>query len=516
MPQLPVFTAKIGDAPISGGRRATVPGDGVGRIGQSLIKAADAFLSDKEDKESRTALIASSEIRAKYARALDDAALSDEDTAKLKERMQEEMSKVGDEFQTTRGHQTLQLYTSQTELGFDEQANRIKITRAGAEARLEGSKFLNSASELIRSNPGYLKQAEGDAEAFVSTLKNISPLARAEIAQGLKKELNMAAAVSAARMDPESTKRKLEAGEWDLTPQQREQAVGKADTEIRAKRADEAFQRATRDYEERETDDKARDKHFADIMGGSATRRSIMDDADLRPQTREHLIVFMEERAKERTTREKKSNPTVMRDLWIRIHAPEDDPRRVFNGDPIFQAVQRGQLNTTDANQLNVLVANQKDENNRTFGTRLQGRMQTVAGAMRAAPLYQNQPELAAAIQLEMVAQVEKRAAALRRDNKDPGVLLDPDHKDYYFTPGLIKSVADDVQQRARDAMPPMPDLRAEPDAWKEIEVGALFIDPHGRTNKMTPELKDALSRAALELPSTPAGQTVTGTIRVQ
>lgn len=508
MPKLPTFTADLGTAPASGGRRATAQDFGAGggvEMGRKVGKLAQNYLEDAEAEESRKALIASSELRAKYARALDEAALTGADTEQLKEKMQEEFSKVGENFATKRGAEALQLHTSNTDMMFDEQSNRIKVQRAAATARLEGSKFLNSASEIIRSNPLYLSVAEKDAEAFVQTLQNISPEQRAEIAQGLKKELNMASAVASARTDPEATKKRLEAGDWDLTPAQREAAVSKADTEVRARRADEAYQRAVKEYDERERDDKARDKNFAAIMDGTATRRAIMDDADLRPQTREHLITFMEARAKERMGQEKKSDPTVVRDLWLRIHAPESDPKKIFNGDAIFEAVAKGQLNTTDANQLNVLVANQKDENNRSFGTRLQARMTTVAGVMRSSPEFAAQPELSAAIQLEMMAQVEQRTALLRKENKDPSVLLDPNAKEYYFTPDRLKQVADDVKARTR-AMGGQPNpVRVDSqEAYDALEPGTPYIDSQGNAGIK----KGAAKKTTPKFPVTPSGET--------
>lgn len=510
MPQLPRFTAQIGDASAGGGRRASVEDFAVGggvQAGRNIIKAAESYLDDVEGEESRKALISSSEIRAKYARALDDAALSDTDTGKLKEQMQDELSKVGDEFKTTRGMQTLQLYTSNTELMFDEQANKIRVSRAAATARLEGSKFLNSTSELIRANPGYLPHAISDAQAFAETLKHISPEQRAEIAQGLAKELNMAAAVSSARSDPEGTKKRLESGEWDLTPSQREQAVGKADAEIRAKRADEAYQRSVKEYEERERDDKARDGHFAGIIGGTATRRQIMDDPNLRPQTREHLITYMEQRAKERLTGEKKSDPVVMRDLWLRIHAPDSDPKKIFNGDAIFAAVQSGRLNTSDANQLNTLVSMQKDENNRSVAQRLSAMSSTVARAISQDPQFTAQPALVAEIQNDYNARVLERMTQLRKENKDPTVVFNPESKEYVGSRGYIQASIDSAKQRQRDAMPKIPDLREAPDAWRTVDNGATFVDPNGVTRVMTPALKAALEKRGVAVPVAPLPQ---------
>ena len=496
MPQLPRYTAQLGAAPVSGGRRMSTPDVSAGAgFGATLAKGASNYLGDLEEKESREALVASSEIRAKYARELDAASLNGEDTDKLKEKLQDDLSKVGDNFQTKRGASSLQLYTSNTELMFDEQSNRIKVQRAAATARLEGGKFLNASSELIRTNPGYLPHAVDDAHAFAATLKNISPEQRAEIAQGLAKELNMAAAVSSARSDPEGTKKKLEQGEWDLTPQQHETAVGKADSEIRAKRADESYQRAVKEYEERERDDKARDKNFAAIMGGTASRRTIMDDADLKPATREHLIVFMEARARERLTTEKKSDPTVVRDLWLRIHALDSDPVKIYNGDAIFNAVRDGKVNTTDANNLNMLVANQKDENNRSIGQRLSLISSTAARAISADPQFTSQPALVAEIQNDYNARVLDKIAQLRKDNKPMDGVFTPGHKDYVGGREFIQASIDAAKQRQRDLLPKFPDLRAAPEAWKDVGVGATFIDPNGVQRVMTQETLNALSK---------------------
>lgn len=500
MPLLPTFNADKTNFSIGGGRRAAAEDFGSAPIlGHATQKAAASFLENKEEDEARKALVSSSEIRAKYARELDDAALSGADVGALKEKMQDDLNKIGENFQTEKGAQNLRMYTANSEVMFDEQANKINVQRAYSAAKLEGQSFLKNASAIIQSNPAYLGEAETNADQFASTLKGIRPEQRNEIADGLKKQLNMAAAIGAARADPEGTKKKLEAGEWDLTPEQRDHGINRADTEMRAKRADENHQRALDEYDRTKADEATRDKQFTGIMDGSATRRKIMDDPDLKPATREHLITFMEHRTKELQGQEKKSDPTVMRDLWLRIHAADDDPNRMYNGDAIFNAVHDGKLNTTDANNLNVLLANQKDENNRSFGTRLQGRMQTVIGAMRTSPVYQAQPELAAAVQLQMTAEVEKRSAALRKENKDPTVLLDPDSKDYYFTPSRMKSVEQDVQSRARALLPqlPMVKTRAERDA---LPPDTDYIGPDGARSR-TPKAK------------TGAGPTVSGKI---
>jgi hypothetical protein len=119
-----------------------------------------------------------------------------------------------------------------------------------------------------------------------------------------------------------------------------------------------------------------------------------------------------------------------------------------------------------------------KDENGRSFGTRLQGRISTIGAALRSSPEYSAQPELSAAIQLQMAAEVEEKSAALRKAGKNPDVLLDPTSKDNYFTPDRIKAVANDIKQRAREMLPQPP--RASTQAEYDALPPGPYIDSRG------------------------------------
>lgn len=449
MPQLPTYTAQLNRLPTVNVEHAVRPD--TSDSFRTIAKAGETLLSGIEEKESREAVIASSEIRAKYARELDEAAVSGADTSKIKEKMQEDHAKVAENFQTKRGQSANEFYAFNNDLMFDEQANKIRVTRAAADAQLAGSRFLSSAGSILQQNPTYLGTALDDAEALVSTYQ-LSPEKKALALDTLRKELNMSAAISAARLDPQGTRKRLEAGEWELTPEQRQTAVNKADTEFRAARAEMAYLEAQAEKEARQRDDVARDRHFAGIMDGTATRRAIMDDADLRPQTREHMIALLEHRAKELASQEKVSNPVVKRDLWLRIHAPDGDPRKIFNGDAIFEQVKRGNISVTDANQLNTLVAAQKDDNNRTIGQRLGVMSATVARALSQDPRFIGQPALVADIQNDYNFRVQEKIDLLRRENKDPNIIFDARSKEFVGSREFVQTSIDGARQRQTEA----------------------------------------------------------------
>jgi hypothetical protein len=463
MPQLPQYTAQIGDLPISGGRRASAEEFGVGAAALGGLakvgsKVGEQVMDRTEEEESRKALVQSSEIRAKYARLLDDAQSNGGDLDKLKESMANELSTIGDGFQTRKGAESLSYYSTNTELMFDEQSNRIAVTRAASTARLDAGKFMTSASSVIQSNPTYLGTAIKDAEALIDGFQKVPPEKKAELKAELRQNLNMTAALASARLDPKGTREKLDTGEWELSAEQRNLAVNKTEEQINARRAAENHARATADYERRQRDEKATHGYMTKIVDGTLTgkqlERAITGDPDLDSNSVRTLTLFAEHRADELVKGANKSHEPTKRDLWLRVYAPDGAPNKIYNHTDIVAAVAAGRLNTTDANALMAGVAGQKDENGRAFGTRLQGRLMTVQAVMRGSPEYANQPELSAAIQLEMVAQVEKKAAAMRAANQDPSVLLDPDHKDSYFKPGIVKSVAEDVKRRAAADLP--------------------------------------------------------------
>lgn len=484
MPKLPTFTAEVGGLPIAGGRRATAEdfggGEGLIAAGRAVGRAAETFLSDMEEREQREVMIKNAELRAKYVKRLDEAATTGEDVEKIQQEFENDASAIGENLQTRRGREAAQLHTTNSGAVFQQAASVLQVQRASIEARMAGQKFLSSTSALVASQPTYLSQAEQDVDAFVSTLQRVPPEKRAAMAQALKQDLNMAAAMSLARIDPQQTKNALEGGQFDLSPEQRRTALNQAETAIRAQRAEEAHFRALREYEEREANDKARDVHFKAIMQGSASARQILDDPNLQPSTREHLIVFMEHRAKALAAGEKKSDPVAVRDLWLRIHAPEGDPRRIFTGDPIFQAVEAGRVSTTDANQLNTLVMNQKDENNRTIGSKLGSMMGAVGRALSQDPRYIGQPALVAEIQMDYQARVFDQVKRLRDAGQDPSQVFNPASKDYVGSREFIQGSVDTVTNRARQEATlslPRPQTQEEYDA---IPAGATYVSSTG------------------------------------
>jgi len=494
MPRLPTRSADIQPGAISGGRRAGPEDTGVVDL-QPAVRAvqgaAEGVLQGREEDESRKVLVQQAEIRAKYAKRLDEAATSGEELGKIREELDADLSKVSESLQTRKGLETAQMHAANTGAVFDNQANNIAVTRATLEARVEGAKFLNSTGAIVGSNPSYLPQAEQDVDAFVATLSRVPPEKRAAIAADLKNNLNVAAAMRQAQIDPDGTIAAVKGGQYNLDPTQRLQIEREAEREKRAQEADRERVKLEARREEAEKVDLARGEMLDGIIKGKVRWADIRDNpAFAGPQganAKKELFLMMEARNKEMAGGEKRSNPVVEKNLWMAIHAPQGDPRKIYNATPIFEAVQRGDINTNTANQLNAMVANQKDENNQRISSHLNGLMSIVGRSLSQDPRYIGQPGIVAEIQMDYQDRVTKRVTALRDAKKDPMEAFNPASKDFVGSREFIQGSIDRVKGNTQR---PVQDIASTP-------IGQTFVDPNGVTRVMTKELKAALPKTA-------------------
>lgn len=505
MAQIPTYSATLGGLPIGGGRRADVSDDPTAATlhaaaGQAA-KTSEALITNIEENESRKALVDVSEIRTKYAKAMDDAATSGGDLDKLKQQLTDDLAKVGEGFQTKKGAESLRMYSANTNLMFDEQSNHIALQRAWAQAKVDGQQFLKNASTLIQQDPAYLAVAEKDAESFVDTFSKLRSDQRLTLKDDMKKSLNMAAAIGAVRADPTEGKKRLDAGEWNLTLEQREHAKKEAEHYENVLRASEERERVRVERERHDDANTARDGYTQKILkgdhGNTLYNEIVRDPAFAHyPQYREHLAVFMREDAKRLANQEKASNPVVRKDLWLDIHAAEGDPRKVYNGDKVFAAVAAGNLNTTDANSLLQDVANQRDENGRTVGQKLNVLTSVVGRALSQDPQFTAQPALVAEIQNDYIDRVQQKIKSLRESgDKLPSRVFEVGDKDYVGSRAFIQGAIDAAKERQRAALPQVVDLRKTPEAATGIPVGTSFTDPNGVQRKMTQKLLDELKK---------------------
>lgn len=418
-------------------------GAGLSAVGKGI----DYVKTQVEEDESRQAIVGASQIRADYARKLDEAQISGADTAPLKQQMMDDLAKVGENFATSRGQSSLALHTAQSELAFDEQANRIAVAKASNEARLQGEQFLQNESRKLRSAPESLAISERNAEDLVNTFSGLSPQKRALVLQDITTQLNMAAVNASARIDPPGTKARLEAGEWKLTPKEREQGIAETDTQMRAIRSDELHRRQLADYDEKKRWADESNDLLTKIYKGTLANGEIAN-SPLPREIRENLSHFQAFLAEDKTTRK---HPSAMLELWLDVNANSDDPRKIYNNDKIFNYAFDHRISAPEAQEASGWVANQKDENNRSIGSKLSLAMNEVGRAVAADLTVNWSPQNVAAIQMDYQARVMEKVADLRKENKNPNVVFDPKSQHYIGSPEFISQSIRTIKMQMRN-----------------------------------------------------------------
>lgn len=532
MPILPTFSASRQETPVHGGRRAGAEDFYAGGIdGRALQAIGNDQYQRAEQDEARRALVESSQIRAKYARELDAAAQSGADLGPLKERMNAELSKIGENFQTKQGRDQLALYTANTELMYDEQANRINVQRASANAKLDAGKFLNSAGQIIQTNPEYLKTALQDADTFASTLKGVTPEARAQIASGLRNDLNMAAAVAAARLDPAGTAAKLDAGAWDLTPTQletaRRYAREQGDYQRRAQERDAELARA----QAREASDRSESELASRIYRGDTSRElrnQVLDNpafaAD--PGAKMRLMALMDAQVKRLRGEEREGSKGLASRMYLDIISGKQ-----FGSGPIQEAVAehnagRVGLDTRQAEFLLGVLQRYKGGGSEAFGQKARSELQRTFKAIEGDVILRATPDgmrTIEAIKSTLATEFSKAEVDMREVyNENPQQLLDPESKYYFFKKDRLEAikaqvVADErgnaVEAAISKGAPKVKGI-GDPELLK-VKDGDPFVDENNRLIKMTPVLRKraeaavkAAEKTKVKFPVVPSGET--------
>ena len=491
MPVLKTYTATIGPAPAAGGRRASAEdfgaSAGLAGAGKSLQDFGEKVLDQKEQEESRKALITSTELRARYMRELDEISISGGDPATLKEKMAADYARIGEDFVTKRGTESVAYYAANSEIGFDEQANRIEVQRARANAQLDTQKLLNSGAAILQSDPNALAGLVADGKAYIATYPKLSKEQITEFGTEFEHKLNLSAALSAVRINPQQALADMEAGRWNLRAPDFETVRGHADQEIRARRTQEAVQEARAEKQKRERSEKAWDRHIQALDAGAFSASAVARDPDMEPQQKIAMQNFATTHARALVEQEKPSNPAVKSELFLRAIALDTDERKLRNDLDIVEAANRRDLNIADTMMLRRIVAEQRDSANVTIGNKTNHLLAAMESALRASPKYQAMPEKVVEIMWTFRELVMERAEEKRAKGENPNDIFSPKDPKFVGDEGTFKMVIAQVEGRAAamkgEGLPQMPeDIGAAKRLLATLKPGDWYRDVDGST----------------------------------
>lgn len=519
MPRLKGYTADLTATPISGGRRAEgsdlAPG-GLVEVGREIRGAIEKQVEATELAEQRRVLVEQAKIRQQTGKELEEAELSDADVDKIRERLESNLSAVGETLATKRGAEAAAVHSANTLNIFDSAVNQIKVRRATVEARTQSREFIAAQGGLVTSSPSYLGVATKEVDSFMETFKGrVPPEQLAEMASGLKQQLNVSAVRALSKLTPESVVERLNRGEFDLSPDQRADEITRAEQQVKAQQADAARVRADEEYNRRKLSEDAQDLWFKDIVAGKARETDIVGDERLTTRDRQHTVALLRAETARKMGQDRAPNATAERNLMLRIYAPEGDPQKIYTNDAVYAALAssdpREQINSEQFTRLTSHAANARDPNNSTVNSRFNEAMRRFSEGANQDHYLKVVPGGAAEASLAWAAAVRTRMDEERNASppRNPARLFEPGHKDSVVTAEFMAPFILDARRRGKasiaaeaQAAGGVVDLRATPDVVSTIDVGAQFVDPRGVTRVMTQQLKDALAQE-----SSPSGQ---------
>lgn len=221
--------------------------------------------------------------------------------------------------------------------------------------------------------------------------------------------------------------------------------------------------------------------------GGSLNEVEVVSNPALNSTQKQHILGYMSQYAREQQARmEPKTNPANVRELMLRIHAPDSDSAKIYNNEPIYQALTEGRISTSEFAYLNKEVTELRSSSTNGFRRDVNNMRGQVARALQQniqlQAMEMANPGTIADISYRFDRDLEARIDALRKENKDPSTLLDPTSKDYVLRQGRLQQFfpSNTVGQSAAAAVVAQaPQLPTYKD-YDTLPKGASYTDPQG------------------------------------
>lgn len=377
---------------------------------------------------------------------------------------------------------------------------------AGVAARQNIETLTNQLSNAALNDPTSLKTSLDLVQHSVGAMVDSSPTIsgvdaarmKLELTAAAQKEIVKAAAVGAISANPAEGLKKFSSPEYskyisgaDLKSlEQRAKEVQRAD------RVEQNYQRVMAERAKEEASDQREGEYlkrlYSDNPKEAATvsAREIANDFTLTRQARERMIGIVE-RATEPEAPAKVSAATA-NDLIRRIRAPQGDPTRIDNLNPVYDAYQKGQLNKADLKFVRDEFANLRTPDGLALATQQEEFIKSVKPFITDAnPLLDKLDPGGSQKVYEFTVALRRKIEEYRKAGKDPRDLMDPSKPESYmgspaaldpYKKTLSQSMTDTAAAIRRgsaaparnDAMPAIPPVG-------QRDVGGIYETPRGK-----------------------------------
>lgn len=320
---------------------------------------------------------------------------------------------------------------------------------------------VNALSNTVRTDPSSLSNAlktvDSTTAALADTNPNLTPVQAAQIKSDLaleaKKEIVKSAAIGAIAINPEAGLKKFSGAEYSqyISGSELQQLTQQAKAVQRAERVDENYRRTIEKQQKQDLSDAREGDYLSKLYSGDPNQqkqvsaKAIANDFDLTREARQRMITIVERETKPEAAA-KVSNATTS-DLIRRIRLPIGDPERINDLNPVYEKLEKGELNKSDLKFVREEFANMRTPEGAALGTRQEEFIASVKPLIdKSNPLMGKIDQSGAQQLYNFKIDLQRKIAEYKQAGKDPYSLMDPRSPDYMGNPAALVPYQKDLQ----------------------------------------------------------------------
>lgn len=383
------------------------------------------------------------------------------------ETLEPQLQKLKESFTTERSQAWADSQVDSMRNHFISKTSADMATLAGVAAKQNITTLTNQLSNAAISDPTSLKTSLDMVEHSIGAMVDSSPNLRgvdgarlkSELLQSSQAEIVKAAAIGAIGVNPEAGLKQFSSPEYSkyISGAELKQLEQQAKTVQRAERVDQTYQQKLRETAKEEASDRREGEYLSKLHSGdtqeasTVNAKAIANDMTLSRQARERMIGIVDRETKPEAAA-KVSNGTAT-DLIFRIRAPEGDPSRITDLNPIYEAYEKGQLSKSDLKFVREEFANIRTPDGEAMGRRQSEFIESVKPLIdKSNPLMGKIDQSGKQQIYSFTLDLQKKVAEYRKAGKDPRDLMDPSKPDYMGGPAALAPYQKPLQQSLKDA----------------------------------------------------------------
>lgn len=421
------------------GRRATGEDVGVGAgltaLGRGVAAYTDAVAKRTEQAEVSDLHAKVSQAQLEWTKHYEEQLQAGTlDTGKFVENLDEYASKMGEGLQTAAGQDYLGKATAQLRTHFAEKAILGQAQLAGAKARADYQTSVNNYSSTLVNDPSSFGAIKAMHDTGITELVQRAGLPAAQAMELMThghRELAKSAVHGWVQLDPQEAKKKLAGGEFNnyIDGDTKKQLFAEAEQAVRGRELEDERLRREQERVRKEQQEVTQNTFLQKMVDGKLSASDILKSnlEAFGSGSKEQFLQIMKKSQDDRI----RTDPGTFTDLFHRIHAPDNDPKKILDESYLNQFVGNG-LTIETLNQLRSEIQGRKTIDGQMVGEMKKQLMEVARGKLSKANPMLGIPDPEGQEKMlrftsYFLTEFDKQVKA----GKKPFDLLHPDNPDY-------------------------------------------------------------------------------------